>query len=224
MKKLLLFKLIFFLTFFVQSQKIKEVKIGDQIWMSENLNVDKFRNGDLIPEVKTKEEWIAFCVQGKPAWCFYDNDPKNGDLYGKLYNYYAVIDPRGLAPEGWRIPSTAKGEFKTLRQNLPRNQKKRACFMKSTEHWEVDLIVKLKDPNYKNQNGNNKSGFNAYPNGYRFFDGSFGDLGKSAYWWRIPQESDSAVTYYVNILSYSSNPFRNNNGTGGGFAVRCVKD
>lgn len=74
---------------------MEEVKIGDQIWMTRNLNVDKFCNGDPIPETKTNEEWIKAGENGKPAWCYYDNDPANGEKYGKLYNWYAVNDPRG---------------------------------------------------------------------------------------------------------------------------------
>ena len=84
---------------------IKSVKIGNQEWMSENLNVDHFRNGDIIPEVKSKEDWEEAGKNGQPAWCYYENDPKNGEKYGKFYNWYAVNDPRGLAPEGWHIPS-----------------------------------------------------------------------------------------------------------------------
>ena len=83
----------------------KSVKIDNQEWMAENLNIDKFRNGDRIPEVKINEEWEKAGNEKKPAWCFYDNDPANGEKYGKLYNWHAVNDPRGLAPEGWHVPS-----------------------------------------------------------------------------------------------------------------------
>jgi uncharacterized protein (TIGR02145 family) len=83
----------------------KAVSIGKQIWMVDNLNVETFRNGDFIPQAKTKEEWAKARDNKQPAWCYYNNDSKNGIKYGKLYNGYAVIDPRGLAPKGWRIPS-----------------------------------------------------------------------------------------------------------------------
>jgi len=82
-----------------------EVTIGNQVWMSQNLNVDKFRNGDPIPHAETREEWEKAGENRHPAWCYYDNDSANADKYGKLYNWYAVNDPRGLAPEGWKIPS-----------------------------------------------------------------------------------------------------------------------
>jgi len=84
--------------------KFKEVKIGEQIWMAENLNVDTFRDGTKIHEAKTREEWNNIGNMGEPAWCYYDNDRINGEKYGKLYNWYAVNDPRGLAPKGNPIP------------------------------------------------------------------------------------------------------------------------
>ena len=70
-----------------------------------NLDVDRFRNGDPIPHAQTEEEWLYAGENGQPAWCYYDNDPKNGKKYGKLYNWYAVNDYRGLAPKGYHIPS-----------------------------------------------------------------------------------------------------------------------
>ena len=88
----------------------KTVTIGTQIWMKENLNVSTFRNGDPIPEAKTAEEWQAAGEAKQPAWCYYDNDSKNGVKYGKLYNWYAVNDSRGLAPVGWHVPDNDEWE------------------------------------------------------------------------------------------------------------------
>jgi len=83
----------------------KKIKIGDQIWADRNLNVNHFRNGEPIPQAISNEEWIEAGDNKQPAWCHYDNDPENGKKYGKLYNWYAVNDPRGLAPEGWEVPT-----------------------------------------------------------------------------------------------------------------------
>lgn len=73
-------------------------------WLAENLNVSCFRNGDIIDEVRSDEDWERYGNDHKPAWCYYNNDPENGKRYGKLYNWFAVNDPRGLAPKGWHIP------------------------------------------------------------------------------------------------------------------------
>lgn len=75
------------------------VKIGEQIWMTANLDVSHFRNGDSIKEAKSIEDWINAGQNFEPAWCYFNNDPKNSK-YGKLYNLYAVSDPRGIAPNG----------------------------------------------------------------------------------------------------------------------------
>lgn len=80
--------------------------IGNQIWKIENLNVDKFQNGDYIPEAKSFEEWADLCASKQPAFCYYQFDPSYGQDNGKLYNWYAVNDKRGLAPNGWKIPSS----------------------------------------------------------------------------------------------------------------------
>jgi TolA-binding protein len=113
-----------------QTGSYKSVKIGTQTWMAENLNVSTFRNGDPIMEAKTNEEWEKAGKEGKPAWCNYENDPKNGAKYGKLYNWYAVNDPRGLAPAGWHVPSDA--EWTTLGDQLGDEASNK---MKSTSGW-----------------------------------------------------------------------------------------
>ncbi|MFO0493923.1 MAG: FISUMP domain-containing protein [Flavobacteriia bacterium] len=84
----------------------KTATIGTQIWMAENLTATKFRNGDPIYEARSKEDWIKAGEQEIPAFCYYNNDPSTVKKYGVLYNWYAVNDPRGLAPNGWKIPSS----------------------------------------------------------------------------------------------------------------------
>ena len=76
------------------------VTIGKQTWMKKNLDVSRYRNGDVIPEVADLSTWVNLTTG---AWCYYENKSDNGTTYGKLYNWYAVNDPRGLAPAGWHI-------------------------------------------------------------------------------------------------------------------------
>lgn len=109
MRKIKLLQVLFFITFtFLAScgNSSDEIRIGNQIWMTENLNVDKFRNGDPIPEARTKEEWNEAARSEQPVWCWSSLDLKEQKRFGKLYNLYAVTDPRGLAPKGWKIPAT----------------------------------------------------------------------------------------------------------------------
>ena len=110
-----------------------EVTIGKQVWMVENLNVDKFRNGDPIPHAETNEEWEKASDNKQPAWCYYDNDPANDTKYGKLYNWYAVNDSRGLAPAGFHIPSDS--EWTVLIDYLG-GKEVAGVKMKSTSGWE----------------------------------------------------------------------------------------
>ena len=84
------------------------VQIGTQFWITENLNVSKYRNGDDIPQVQDVSEWSTLKTG---AWCYYDNNIENVTNFGKLYNWYAVNDIRGLAPEGFHIPSDQEWEI-----------------------------------------------------------------------------------------------------------------
>jgi uncharacterized protein (TIGR02145 family) len=84
------------------------VKIGEQVWMAENLNFAKFKNGNIKPQAKSKETWEIARKNKQPAWCYYDNNAENQIGYGKLYNLYAVNEKRGLAPIGNHIPSLSE--------------------------------------------------------------------------------------------------------------------
>jgi uncharacterized protein (TIGR02145 family) len=81
------------------------IVIGTQQWTKQNLDVMTYRNGDVIPYVSDQSTWDGLTTG---AWCYYNNDPANGPIYGKLYNWYAVTDSRGLAPSGWHIPTDAE--------------------------------------------------------------------------------------------------------------------
>ena len=104
---------IFVFLLFVLNGQAQNVVIGAQKWKSKNLDVAFYRNGDAIPQVTDDAEWAALTTG---AWCYYNNDSTLGKTYGKLYNWYAVNDPRGLAPRGWHIPSDA--EWTTLETTL----------------------------------------------------------------------------------------------------------
>jgi uncharacterized protein (TIGR02145 family) len=224
-----------------QTGGYKSVKIGTQTWMAENLNVERFRNGDLIPQAKTNEEWEKAGKEGKPAWCYYDNDPKNGAKYGKLYNWYAVNDPRGLAPAGWHIPTDA--EWTTLGDQLGSDGKK----MKSTSgwnSWDEDLTCqncKVASAEYKkicsvckgtgkngkkthSGNGTNSSGFSGLPGGSRSFSGDFSDVGFYGCWWS--RTEDGTKHAYSRYLSYSSDGLYRLGGNkeARGLSVRCLRD
>ena len=101
-----LYFLVFILTSCKHSKQVEEypsVTFCNEEWMVSNLDVAFFRNGDPIPAAKTDEEWRQAILSKQAAWCYYNNDSLLGKKHGKLYNWYALVDPRGLAPEGWKI-------------------------------------------------------------------------------------------------------------------------
>jgi len=202
----------------------KTVKIGKQVWMAENLNVSEFRNGDPIQEAKTDEEWEKVGIAGKPAWCYYNNGPTNGEKYGKLYNWYAVNDPRGLAPSGWHLPS----EDEWIELEMYFGLSKSDAYDENwrvTKDWRVtNEGIKLKASSgwEEGGNGTNSSGFAALPAGSRGYTGIFHDIGYVANFWSSSGGRGSAR---YRRLSYSYPGVGCSSGSMSyGFSVRCLKD
>lgn len=189
----------------IDGNSYSTVTIGKQIWLSQNLNVEKYRNGDPIPQVQDKEEWDALTTG---AWCYYENQSENGTVYGKIYNWYAVTDPRGLAPEGWHIPSD---EEWTQLMNFLGGQEVAGDKMKSTSGWE------------EGGNGNNSSGFNAIPGGYRTHDGYFANTGRNAVYWSAT-EFNSERVWFRNVIGSIPDVYRHTYDKDFGLYVRCIKD
>ena len=196
----------------------KTVVIGTQTWMAENLNVATFRNGDPIPEAKTQEEWQKAGREGRPAWCYYDFNAENGKVYGKIYNRYAVNDPRDLAPIGWKIPKL--NDWRVLEKNV--NNLYYSKLIYSTGSI-IDQQLMSKEYWFENENGTNETGFNALPSGYH--EGNyFEELGQISYFWckdssyngvymrRSSQES-------IGVIQTGS---CKDGFEGDGFAVRCL--
>jgi uncharacterized protein (TIGR02145 family) len=208
--------LSFFNTIHAQSGDNNTVKIGKQVWATVNLNVTTFANGDLIPEAESDSAWNKACKDGKPAWCYNKKDTVNGKICGRLYNWYAVNDPRGLAPKGWHIP-TREEWFAMLYEKdaTPRD----ANNFKSTTGWKKDP-----DGDGSNGNGNNSTGFSAYPDGYREYDAeSFQRTGEYAFFWTASNYDDSSAwdLHFLNVGNISGS---GNYAKGAGLSVRCIKD
>jgi uncharacterized protein (TIGR02145 family) len=183
------------------------LKIGTQSWAAANLNVVTFRNGDTIPEAKTNKDWVKAGESGKPAWCYYNNDPSIGQLYGRLYNWYAVNDPRGLAPDGWKLPSDT--DWEVLASYLG-GSGAAGIKMKSSARWN------------EGNNGTNDSGFTGFPEGYRHENGAFVNIGSIGIWWSSKEYNPpSAVDFY---LSLSSSFSRSSSPKQRGESVRCLRN
>jgi uncharacterized protein (TIGR02145 family) len=185
------------------------VIIGTQVWMTKNLDVEKYRNGEIIPQVQDQNQWRTLKTG---AWCYYSNDSTKGKVYGKLYNWYAVKDPRGLAPEGWHVPSDT--EWKTMETYLG-GTTVAGGKLKETgfNHWS--------NPN---TSATNSSGFIGLPGGTRNSNnGSFIGLGTFSYLWTSTESSSTNAIYKG--LSYTSGQITtSNNSKVSGYSVRCIKD
>ena len=180
-----------------------------QSWMTKNLDVATYRNGDPIPKVTDNAAWAALTTG---AYCYYNNDSATyAATYGKLYNWYAVNDPRGLAPEGWHVPTDF--DWTTL-ENCLGGAAVAGGAMKETGtiHWTTP-----------NTGATNISGWAGLPGGTRSGGGAFSSVGNNGYWWS--STGNDATTawyrflYYINGNIGRYNPLKTN-----GFSVRCLRD
>jgi len=204
------------------------VTIGTQVWMLENLKTTKYRNGDPIPNIRDETQWKK---QTSGGYCDYDNNVSNANIYGRLYNWYAVNDSRNIAPTGWHVPSNA--EWNTLINYLINNGfgyggsgNDIAKSMAATTGWYVSSVV----GNIGNDPAsNNKSGFTALPSGDRGYTGSFLGIGYDCSWWSTTEhKSYSDEAYFRNLYQDSDYVWGDGDRDGrdkiSGSSVRCVKD
>ena len=175
--------------------------------MAENLKVSHFRNGDRIPEARSSEEWVRSAEGGKPAWCIIQNDPENGKKYGKLYNWFAVNDPRGLAPKGFHIASD--DEWTQLTNFLGGG---------------MIAALKMRSSGFAdNVNETNQNRFEGLPGGNRSNNGAFFGLDSFGYWWSSTEfnESDAWIRLLNYVLCDIKSPVYNKSF---GLSVRCIRD
>jgi uncharacterized protein (TIGR02145 family) len=186
-----------------------DITIGNQAWSSTNLNVSSYRNGDVIPQVTDQTTWNSLTTG---AWCWYNNDSVTyAATYGKLYNWYAVNDTRGLAPSGWHIPTDA--EWTILTNYLGGTSIAGGKMKKNgTSNW--------KSPN---TGATNESGFSALPGGSRESDGAFTNVGNFGCWWSASENTPTTARFsyldysFAGVLILTDNKKR-------AFSVRCVRD
>ena len=186
---------------------LETVIIGTQEWTVKNLDVSRYRNGDIIPEVKDPKEWTNYYLKSG-AWCYYNNDPENGKIYGKLYNWYAVNDPRGLAPEGFHIPSD---EEWSILINYLGGEEIAAEKIKEqgTEHWNGS------------NSASNSTNFTGLPGGLIYTDTRFSMIGDVGYWWSSSEFSIRQAWFYnFRDFVHRSHVF----GKEVGLSIRCIKD
>lgn len=184
------------------------ITIGTQVWMAENLKVSKFRNGDVISHTFDEFNWKSLEQEG---YCEYENDVDLGEVYGKLYNWYAVADPRNICPVGWHIPTAS--EWMTLisflgGEGAAGNAMKEA----GTSHWMLN-----------NAECSNESTFTALPGGYRDYLGIFRDINSYGFWW-CSNGFDADRAWALELADNYPGVFIISIDKSSGFSIRCVKD
>ena len=188
----------------IQPKSYKRVKFNQQIWMTENLALSNFSNGDAIMQARTNEEWDAAIKDGIPAYCLVNNSENKKEIYGFLYNWFAVNDPRGLAPKGWRIPN--KKDFETLIHCI----------------GGVKQGVKLKHHlGWDSNNGIENEHFKAPAAGTRTQNGEYKKVGQIGALWSISQ-INTTETIAMILSSSDNNIMLIGTDKGRGLSVRCI--
>lgn len=197
----------------------KMVTIGSQVWSTVNLDVTRYRNGDLIPQVTDPTQWSNLTTG---AWCWYKNDSSTyAATYGRLYNWYAVHDTRGLCPSGWHVPSDADLDIMFVASNVEwttvtdflGGQITAGDKVKNTNGWPTALTTPT-----------NSSGFSALPGGGRNDIGGFDNMGSFGYWWSATEKTGTHYAWYRSVGGLESRIFRDYSYKERGMSVRCVKD
>ncbi|NDD67776.1 hypothetical protein EBZ35_09055, partial [bacterium] len=199
------------------------VQIGAQCWTQSNLKVSKYRNGDTIPTGLGNIDW-GNTTSG--AYAIYNNDPVNDGLYGKLYNWYAVNDSRGLCPTGWHVPSD--GEWNVLVKFLDPSADTICgnCISSGIAGGKMKSTATQPTPGgwiAPNSDATNSSGFTGLPGGSRDSGGGFANLGPDGGWWSS-SVAGSGFAWSRGLGYYYAGATRYYFHHRFGFSVRCVKD
>jgi uncharacterized protein (TIGR02145 family) len=201
----------------IDGNQYRTVKIGNQWWMAENLKVTRFRNGQSIYEAVTTEDWIAV----PSAYCLYGG---SAQAPGFLYNWGAVSDTAGLAPEGWRIPTD--DDWKQLERviGMTAGESDRTGWRGSDEGEKLKMEALTGWAFFDNVWATNESGFSAEAGSCRLFDGTFGNPGLkyNGFWWTI-SENGTDEAWFRNLDYKKRGVFRYYGLKKYGFSVRCVK-
>lgn len=192
---------------------LPSILICDQEWTLYNLDVETYRNGDVIPQVTDPTQWANLTTG---AWCYFNNDPSNELVYGKLYNWYAVNDPRGLAPTGYHIPSDA--EWTILTNNCLGGDGVGGI---AGGEMKATGTTLWSSPNV----ATNSSGFTGLPGGWRGTSGTFNGINNYGSWWSSTEYNlNTTLSWFRQVYHADDNATRYYFSKVYGFSVRLIKD
>ena len=196
------------------------IKIGKQWWMAENLKVTHYRNGEALPNITDNSAWENLTAG---AYCNYNNDEIHVDTYGRLYNWYAVNDSRGLAPEGWHVPSD--DEWKDVEMFLGMSRTEADAAMRGRGTDESGKLKEMGTVHWRNPNvgATNESGFTALPGGKRYEGGPYDEIEITAEFWTSTETGSEHA--WLRILTHNLPQIaRVDHWKSRGVSVRCVKE
>ncbi len=211
-----------------------DIIIGDQTWSGTNLDVDHFSDASqtAIPQISSWQEYDAWVNAGAntPAWCWYNFDEDMGKRYGKLYNWYAVTDSRGLAPSGYHIPSD--NEWSVLADHLGASSPYNALGYFGTDEGGKLKEVGSSSWSVPNEGATNSSGFTALPGGYLSYEGNF--IGfvfydntpfglYATYWSSTVHETDPTQAWLRLLYKHEARILRTYGRKTNFFSVRVIK-
>jgi uncharacterized protein (TIGR02145 family) len=181
------------------------IAIGSQVWMAEDLRATRYANGDPIALVEDNAMWSA---QSAGAWCYLQNDPAQSYMDGKLYNYYAISDPRNVCPLGWHVPTEA--EWEAMASTLGAPLQSIGAKMKSVGSWPQSVGV------------TNSSGFSGVPGGKRATTGSFFNFPVQVLYWSSTFSGGASVTR--ELRDDITDLWDGQSVQRQGLSVRCIQD
>ena len=182
---------------------------SNQTWTTSNLNVSHYRNGDVIPQVTDDLQWATLTTG---AWCYYNNDPATAEIYGKMYNWYAIKDSRGLAPAGYHIPTDT--EWSNLVAAIGGESVAGQRMKDLGDSWNETISP-----------ATNTTGYSGLPGGYRYSNGTFSLKGSKGLWWSSTiAESASSWSWARYLDKNNSNLSKKYYNNKIGLSVRCVKN
>lgn len=199
------------------------VTIGNQCWMKENLKTSKYRNGVPIPGNLSNSAWLNSTTG---AQADYNNDSTNSATYGKLYNWYAMVDASGLCPTGWHVPTST--DWNILAITIDSLADTTATVVQSpTAGGKMKAIGTLQSGNglweQPNMLATDSTGFHGISGGIRSASGAFSSIGFTGYW-GVSTVEPNTLAYGRNLHYNNGNLERNNFGKKSGLSVRCVRD
>jgi len=208
----------------VDSNIYHTVTVRDQVWMKENLKTTRYNDSTAIPYIKDDNEWMAL---KSPGYTWYEYDKENKDIYGALYNWYAV-NTNKLCPVGWHVPTDDEWNMLEIYLGMQPYEAQNISYRGTSKAFKLKATGTVQEStglwHTPNEGATNETGFSAIPGGFIYYnDGYSYGLGSYGFWW-ASEEFNKPDAWYRLLYYHSAYMSRSTYNKGYGFSVRCLKD